>query len=173
VSLDDRPIFLVGFMGSGKTRAGAALARRLSREFVDTDALVVAREGRSVGEIFSGSGEEEFRRAEWEALRSLAGRRGIVVATGGGLFLGSAQRRWMKKRGRTVWLDVPLAVARGRVGEGDERPLWLPGDPVALRAFFEKRRAAYALAALRVAAAPGGPEDLAERILTVLLRISH
>jgi len=173
VSLDDRPIFLVGFMGSGKSRIGEALARRLNWEFLDTDARVVEREGRSVGEIFRDRGEAEFRRAEWEALRSLEGRRGIVVATGGGLFVGFARRRWMKRQGRTVWLDVPLAVARGRVGEDDERPLWLPRDAIAFRAFFEKRRAAYALAELRIAAAPGEPEDLAQRILTVLQRISH
>lgn len=173
MNLDDRPIFLVGFMGSGKSRAGAALARRMHREFVDTDLLVADREGRSVGQIFRESGEAEFRRAEWEALRSLKGQRGIIVATGGGLFLGSEQRRWMKEQGRTVWLDVPLEVARSRVGQDDERPLWLPRDPIAFRAFFEQRRAVYALAALRVDAAPDGPEELAQRILTALLRIFH
>lgn len=170
--LDERPIFLVGFMGSGKSRVGAALARLLSREYVDTDTLVSEREGRSIAEIFRDSGEEIFRQAERQALESLAGRGGIVVATGGGLFLGFAQRRWMGQRGRTVWLDVPLALARDRVRAGAERPLWIPADPVSLRALYEKRRAAYALAGLRVAAAPGRPGAVAERVLDGLRRIS-
>lgn len=168
----ESPIFLVGFMGCGKSRVGESLARRLTREFVDTDSLVTEREGRSIAEIFRDCGEDRFRRAEREALRSLEGRSGIVVATGGGLFVGFGQRRWMLRRGRTVWLDVPFEVARGRVGGGEERPLWLPRDPVELRAFFEKRRAVYALATLRVAAAPGDPDAVAGRVLDALRDIS-
>jgi shikimate kinase len=95
-----------------------------------------------------------------------------VVATGGGLFLGFAQRRWMRETGRVVWLDLSLGVARERVGCGGTRPLWLPQDPLAFRAMFERRRAAYALATLRVSADPGGPEEVAQRVLEALLRIS-
>jgi len=173
VSCEDLPIFLVGFMGSGKTAVGQALARRLGRVFLDTDTLVVEREGRSIDAIFRESGEGRFREAEWEALRSLEGIRGAVVAAGGGLFLGHAQRAWLKRRGRTVWLDVRLEVARDRVGRGGDRPLWLPDDPVALRALFEKRRAVYALAELRVEASAGGPGQVAGRVEELLARISH
>ena len=100
------------------------------------------------------------------------GRRGIVVATGGGLYAGFAPRRWMRRQGRTVWLDVPLAVARGRVGAGAERPLWLPRESLSFRAFFEKRRAVYALADLRVAAEADRPGLVADRVLDRLRRIS-
>jgi shikimate kinase len=172
VTLDERPIFLVGFMGSGKSRVAEALARLLSREFVDTDGLVAEREERSIAEIFRDSGEARFRQAERQALQSLEGRCGIVVATGGGLFLGYAQRRWMQQRGWTVWLDVPLELARDRVGAGAGRPAWIPGDPVELRALFERRRAAYSLAALRIAAATGRPVTVAERVRDGLRRIS-
>ena len=168
---EESPLFLVGFMGSGKSRVGEALARRLAREFVDTDALVTEREGRSIDEIFHESGEERFRLAEWDALRSLEGGPGLVVATGGGLFQGFEPRRWMLRRGPTVWLDVPLDVARARVGKGAGRPLWLPRDPLALRALYERRRAVYALAALRIVAVPGRPEAVAERVLDGLGRI--
>ncbi len=161
---DERPVFLIGFMGAGKSVVAQALADLLGWSVVDTDHLVERAEGRSIDAIFRESGEGAFRRAEAEALEALNGKERIVVATGGGLFLGAKQRRWMKRRGRTVWLDVPLEIAAERVGSGDDRPLWFPEDPAEFRAFFEKRRAAYALAETRVDAANGRPEAIAERI---------
>ncbi len=162
---DDRPVFLVGFMGSGKSAVSRELAELLSWDFADTDDLVVAHEGRSIERIFRDSGEGGFREAEWLELQALAGRKRLVVATGGGLFLGVVQRRLMKQEGRTVWLDVPYEVARVRVGGSGGRPLWRPEEgEEALRAFFEKRRAAYALADLRVDGAAGTPSEVARRV---------
>ena len=145
-----RPIFLVGFMGSGKTTVGRRLADRLGLDFLDVDDLVVEREGRSVERIFRDSGEAAFRRAEWETLQSLDGRRGCVVATGGGVFQEAERRGWLRRRGITVWLDAPFSDCLQRVGPDAGRPLWNPtGDAEAFRALFERRRAAYALAAVR------------------------
>ena len=156
--MSPRPVFLIGFMACGKTTVGRLLAAELDCGFLDTDDLVERREGRSIERVFAESGEGRFRRAEWEALLSLDGIERTVVATGGGAFLGHLQRRWMIERGRTVWLDVPLEVARRRTeaeGPGGRgRPLWRVHDPLALRALFERRRAAYALAEIRVDAAP-------------------
>jgi len=160
----DRPLFLVGFMGSGKSTAGRLVAGRLDVPFVDTDALVEAREGRSIARIFAESGEGAFRELEWRALESLADAASCVVATGGGLFVGAVQRRFIGSVGRSMWLDLPLDEARRRVEAGDSRPLWLPGDPVGLRALFERRRAVYALADCRIDAR-GSPDEVAERIL--------
>lgn len=172
VARSDRPVFLIGFMGSGKSAVGRLVADRLGREFVDTDDLVVAREGRSIESIFREAGEAEFRRVEWEALQTLEGRRHCVVATGGGLFLGFFPRLWLRERGITVWLDAPFAACLRRVGAGGGRPLWTAGDdPEGFRALFEKRRAAYALAALRVGAA-GPAEETAREVLSRLGWIS-
>src|SRR4029077_7764818 len=82
------PVYLVGFMGAGKSTVGRVLTARLGWEFADVDALVESAEGREIEAIFRDSGEGRFREAEWDALRSLGGRRRLVVATGGGLFLG-------------------------------------------------------------------------------------
>jgi shikimate kinase len=162
----ERPgvIFLVGFMGSGKTTVGRALASLLGARFEDTDARVEAAAGKSIETIFRDDGEGRFRELEWEALRSLDGASDTVVATGGGLFLGTVQRAFMRRAGTSVWLDVPLEVARSRAGNGASRPLWLAQDPIAFRAFFERRRAAYALADLRVDAAAGSAEHVAARV---------
>jgi shikimate kinase len=124
---------------------------------VDVDDLVVEAEGRSIARIFDEAGETYFREAEWKMLQTLDGCEGCVVAAGGGLFLGPAPRRFMKRRGPTVWLDVSLATCRARLGTGGERPLWRSSEPTAMRALFERRRAAYALADTHVRPAPEDP----------------
>jgi shikimate kinase len=160
----DAPIFLVGFMGVGKSTVGRALAARLRWDFEDTDALVTQTEGRAIDEIFRTSGEGRFRELEWEALRSLGHRKNVVVATGGGLFLGVAQRAFVRALGVSCWLDAPLAVVAERVAGGASRPMWLEDDALARRTFFERRRAVYALATLRVDASSGDADHLARRI---------
>lgn len=162
-------IALVGFMGSGKTEVGRSLAALLDLPFADTDALVVARAGKAIESIFREDGEGKFRELEWEALRSLEGEGDAVVATGGGLFLGVAQRGFLRRHARTVWLDVSLDVARSRASR-EARPLWRDEDPVAFRAMFEKRRAAYALADVRVAADEADPAAVARRVRAALDR---
>lgn len=161
-------LFLVGFMGSGKTVVGRIVADRRQLPFVDTDALVEERAGTAIERIFRDHGEGRFRELESAALRSLAGRGPLVAATGGGLFLGVAERRFIRSRGVSVWLDVPLEECRRRLGPSAGRPVWRDDDPVALRALYERRRAAYALADRRVPGWPGEPAEVAARVLAAI-----
>ena len=158
-------VFLVGFMGSGKSVVGRALAELAGLPFVDTDEAVTRREGMAIEEIFRRRGEGAFREAEWNVLQGLEDGGPAVVATGGGLFLGVENRRLVRRLGRSVWLDVPLEIAAHRVGPGTGRPLWRE-DPLMLRALFERRRAAYALADARVDAARGSPREIARFLLS-------
>ena len=160
----DAPLFLVGFMGAGKSTVGRLLASRWGWEFEDIDALVEQAEGRSIEAIFAASGEGRFREAEWAALTGLKGRKRLVAATGGGLFLGRAQRTFVREEGISCWLDAPLSVVTERVGTLHARPLWPADDALSRRAFFERRRAAYALADLRVDASAGGADDVATAV---------
>jgi shikimate kinase len=157
-------------MGTGKTSVGTHLARALDWDLVDTDALIEETEGRSIERIFADNGEGYFRKIEWEILGQVADRSRVVVATGGGAFLGAGQRALIRRTGPSVWLDVPLEVLKERLGAGGGRPLWMPHDPVGLRAMFEKRRATYALADHRVDGSAGTPVELAEVILDRLRR---
>jgi shikimate kinase len=163
----DGPLFLVGFMGAGKTVVGEALARRLGRAFEDTDALVVASAGVPIETIFRERGEGRFREMEWDVLRGVVLRQGTVVATGGGTFLGTAQRALMRGSGTSIWLDVPFGVIASRLGDDALRPLWAAADAIERRAMFERRRAAYALADATVDAGRGTVEDVALRTETV------
>ena len=157
-------MFLVGFMGAGKSTVGAVLARELGLEFADTDALVCAADGRSIDRIFAESGEPRFREIEREVLARVDTDHGQVVACGGGLFSCAETRRWLASRGLSVWLDVPLDLVRSRLArESAPRPIWPADDPVGQRALCERRRATYWLAGMRVDAR-GSPEAVALRI---------
>ena len=162
--MSDRAIYLVGFMASGKSTVGVELARDLGREFVDTDALVESARGTSIETIFRTEGEGAFRDAEWNALLSLAERPRLVVATGGGLFLGVPHRAFIRRHGVSCWLDVPLDVALARAGDASSRPLLSIESALDRRAFFERRRAAYALADVHVDASSGSASDVARRV---------
>jgi len=157
-------------MGAGKSTVGRRLAERLGRSFVDTDELV-EREARSpVERIIREAGEGAFRELEERALLALGDARGLVVATGGGLFLGARQRRRMKRLGTVVWLDVRPEVAAARVGAADGRPLWNLDDPVDFRLGFDRRRAVYALADVRVDA-EGEPDVVVEATAAAVRRV--
>jgi shikimate kinase len=149
---DDAPIFLVGFMASGKTTVGRLLAAGLGWGFVDLDDLVVAAAGRNVPEIFAAEGEPGFRRRELEALRRAAARPRTVVATGGGAVCREEALAIVLDAGRVVALDVSAEEAVRRAGTGSGRPL-LDGDadPLgAARRLLEARRDFYRRAHLRI-----------------------
>ncbi len=149
-----RAVFLVGFMGAGKTSVGQALARSLGWRFVDLDDRVIARERRSVAEIFRDSGEAAFRRAETAALRELLdeldGERPTVAALGGGAFVQDENAWLLTEAGDPmVFLDAEYEVLRQRCQAlGTERPLF--EDESRFRALYETRRPHYLRAGVRV-----------------------
>jgi len=168
-----RILFLVGFMGSGKSEVGRRVAADLGWSFEDTDRAVERERGQSVERIFQEAGEERFREAERAVLRELSGRVAIVVATGGGLFLDRSSRHLMKHGGATVWLDAGLETVRRRLGPGTGRPLWNATDPIALRAFYGRRRAVYALCDFRVDASADTPDEVAARVVRTIHAVYH
>jgi shikimate kinase len=105
-------IFLVGFMGAGKTTLGKALARRMGLSFIDTDNFIENRYHKKVSEIFSLNGEEYFRTVEHTILREISEFENIVVSTGGGLPCFNDNMKLMNRAGITVFLDLsPQALA--------------------------------------------------------------
>lgn len=132
-----RNIVLCGMPSSGKTTVGKALARRLGREFIDTDALVRERTGKSVEALFAEGGEAYFRRLEAEAVAEVAACQGKVISTGGGTVMFPANVRALKRNGVLCFLDRALENLRST---GD-RPL--SRDPEALRRLYEQRLPVY------------------------------
>ncbi len=117
-------IFLLGYMGSGKTKTGELLARKLGYDFFDTDQLIELETGKSVSEIFSSQGEDSFRNLETKVLHSLEGKEKVVVATGGGLPCFHDNMKWMNEQGLTIYLTVPDGMLVQRLlTSGSDRPL--------------------------------------------------
>ena len=101
----DKNIILIGMMGSGKTTVGKLLAGCLRRPFVDTDALIEEREGRSIPDIFEQDGEDVFRALELEVSRELSLQSSLVIACGGGLPAQAEAIAALKQNGLVFWLD--------------------------------------------------------------------
>jgi shikimate kinase len=162
-------IYLVGFMGSGKTTVGRLLADRLGWEFVDLDAEIEAAHGMSIAEIFDGRGEAHFRGIEEEALRRHVRQvecgRPAVIALGGGAFVQQGTFETCENNGVTIWLDVPFDIARRRVLENADRPL--ARDPERFAALYESRRPAYARADYRIAAESDDPQHAVDAIMSL------
>jgi shikimate kinase len=157
-------VFLVGFMGSGKTSVGRVLSTHLGLAFIDLDDRIARHAGKSVPGIFAEDGEAAFRAHERAALLALEPEllAGAVIATGGGACQDAAARAWMLARGTMVWLDVPLETIERRVPRDGSRPLF--GDRRALDALYQERRSGYASAGLRVDADALAPEDVARLV---------
>lgn len=155
-------IYLVGFMGAGKSTVARALARRLDWRVEDLDDLIEARERLTVAEVFATHGEPFFRAAEREVLHRVLALRHAVVATGGGTYADPENRASINEDGAAIWLDVPIETALARVPADGRRPL--AADRRHFEALYHARRLAYQLAHLRLdASAP--VEELVERAL--------
>ena len=115
-------------MGSGKSSVGRILSSLTGFAPVDTDTLVAQQAGRSIPDIFKEHGEEHFRALETEALRSLIGRIGLIVATGGGVITVEKNREILPQIGPVVWLDASLDHLYQRV-KNSKRPLLQTPDP--------------------------------------------
>lgn len=170
-------VFLLGPMGSGKTRAGLILARRLERPFIDLDATIEARAGTSIAEIFRSAGEEAFRELEEACLQELAPNGPAVVALGGGAVTSESSWRTIRKAGVAVHLHAePAELARRLIASEREllvRPLLGEGDPeTRLRELAEKRERWYAKADLRVETTGSSPEEVAGAIHALLGTVS-
>ncbi len=122
-------IVLIGFMGSGKSSIGRLVASRLGFQFVDTDALLVAREGREIAQIFASEGEARFRDLEASVLESLGTRTRCVISTGGGVILREENRALLRDLGLTVWLTASEDVIFNRVSRTNKRPLLQTANP--------------------------------------------
>ena len=160
-------VVIVGFMGAGKSVCGRLLARRLGRCFVETDDLIVSRDGRAIVDIFREDGEDTFRRLEGDVLTSLALKSGDVIATGGGLPCREGRMETLRALGTVIWLRGDLAELAARARRIGGRPM-LERSPTELEALYRAREPYYARAHLTVDTAGLGIDQVVARMLAAL-----
>ena len=141
-------LFLIGFMGAGKSSVSAGLGRMLGREVVEMDERIAAQEGMSIPELFAQKGEPYFRACETSLLKSFAQGAPRIVSCGGGVPLREENVAAMRESGTVVLLTASPEVILERVKDSDERPL-LQGhkDVPYIAALMEQRRPRYEAAA--------------------------
>jgi shikimate kinase len=134
-------IFLIGFMGSGKTHWGTRIAEKLQIPFYDLDAVIVNSEGMSISEIFAEKGEEYFRYMEKRTLEDLVSREEhFVLSAGGGTPCFFNNIKFMKRNGRVLWLNTSLEVLNKRLlKEKISRPLLRNITEAGLRAYIIRK----------------------------------
>ncbi len=163
-------IFLIGFMGTGKSTVSRTLSRLTGMEEIEMDEAIVRREGKAIADIFAQEGEPYFRALETALLKELGDRDGQLISCGGGVPMRKENVDLMKAGGRTVLLTAEPATILGRVKGSRERPI-LNGNMNEdyIRQLMEKRRTAYERAAdIRVATDGRTVEEICKEILEKL-----
>lgn len=122
-------IALVGFMGTGKSSVGHALAMMLRFQFLDTDELIERRARKRISAIFSEDGEARFRQYESDVVEELCSRRKTIISTGGGLVAHSDNMKRLKSSSLVVWLWASPDTLWSRVRQQSHRPLLNTPDP--------------------------------------------
>lgn len=166
----EKPIALVGLMGVGKTTVGRRLAKRLSRDFDDSDDAIEQASGRTVAGYFRDHGEADFRDGEFRVIkRLLEASPPLILATGGGAFIHPPTRELLMKEAVVVWLKGDLETLVERVSRNDNRPLLKGVDKRSkMRELMEIRHPIYAQAHLKVKIARGPHLRTVNRVMRAL-----
>lgn len=160
-------IILIGMMGCGKTTVGKLLAGMLNRQLVDTDALIEAQEGRTIGDIFAAEGEEYFRALELAVCKKLARRNNLVIACGGGLPLQEDAFRPLNDSGIVFWLNRDPGQTYDSL-DVSARPLAQAGREAFLQR-YEQRAPIYRRWAKHTVANPPSAKSAAAAIRAIML----
>ena len=178
----DLNIVLTGFMGTGKTRVGRAVAAQLGRRFVDMDAEIEARAGKTISAIFCDEGEAVFRQMEADLCRELSVQQGLVVATGGGALVhetfGADNLRRLTASGPVICLSCSAGEIVRRLAAAQDRPLLDVDDRRAeVEALLERRREGYAAIPSQIDTTDLSEAEVVEAVLaaarSILLPVRH
>lgn len=135
-------IYLVGFMGCGKTTVGKVLAKRVNKKFIDLDEEIVAQTGKSIPELFNEFGESGFRDIETKVLKNLSSKK-MIISTGGGIVLRDENIGIMKESGKIIYLETPIEIIYERIHLDSNRPNAVNRSLEELSHLFQSRELQY------------------------------
>ncbi len=161
-------IYLLGFMGSGKSTVGELLAQQIKWNFIDLDSTIEAGQGVSIREIFENAGEPFFRQVEHAALTEASKTEPAVISLGGGTWVQKLNMDFIRAAGgTTIWLDCGLEELRRRCAQIQNRPLFK--DPESFARLYNERVPYYRLAERQVATEALSPGEVVQKILQLNL----
>lgn len=162
-------VYLVGFMGSGKTAAGKILAHKIDKAFVEMDEIIETDAGKPITDIFAQKGEEHFRRLESGLLRDLSVRRDLVVSCGGGLICNDENLRILKETGKVFFLRASAMTIYERTKHHTHRPLLNVDNPLgAIEELLKKRNSFYTQAHHTIDTDDISADEVADNIVEIL-----
>ena len=133
-------IFLLGFMGSGKTHWGRVWAEKIALEFFDLDEIIEQQEKKTIADLFEKDGEDHFRKIETAVLKTFSPKNNCIIACGGGTPCFADNMQWMNEHGTTIYLSASPQYIYDRVlEEKDKRPLLKKLNKAELLFFIEQR----------------------------------
>src|SRR5262249_8530664 len=159
-------VYLIGFMGAGKTTVGLLLAEKLGWKFIDLDQEIERHEYRRIAQIFEQKGEPHFRKLEKQYLSELASTEHAVIALGGGTYIDAQNRHLAETTGLTVWLKVSFNEIADRVKIDGTRPKF--GNRDQAEQLLQSREPSYALAKVQVSTDAKTPESVADEIMEAI-----
>ncbi|HEX9898772.1 MAG TPA: shikimate kinase [Candidatus Methylomirabilis sp.] len=164
-----RNIIVTGFMATGKSAVGKALAARLGYAFVDLDTLIEGEAGMAISQIFATQGEERFRAMESRMVEQAARRDTCVIATGGGTIMNPRNLEALKQSGVVIALTAKPETILERLGTGEDRPMLWGGETLErIRCLLAERAPAYAKADLSVDTTERSIPQVVDHILGAL-----
>ncbi len=166
-------IVLIGFMGTGKTTVGRAIAQKLNFKFVDVDDLIEKTTGMKIGEIFEKFGETRFRDLETEIVKILSKKEGLVISTGGGVVLREENLSNLKKNGILFCLSASVSTIFNRVKDCRNRPLLrVENVEQRIKELLNERIPLYKKADLLIDTEDLKIEEVADKIISEYERLS-
>ncbi|MFD1360688.1 shikimate kinase [Lentibacillus salinarum] len=161
-----RTVYLIGFMGSGKSTVGELLHRKSGISYLDTDQMVVDQYG-DIASIFEKEGETQFRAYETEMLTRIPDKN-YVVSTGGGIVEREENHTLMKQNGMIIHLDTSFDEITGRLGEDPTRPLWGQYDSDKYKLYIHRRNCYTTLADFTIMTDQKTPETIVTEMMAFL-----
>ena len=162
-------IYLVGFMGSGKSTIGPVLAHEMKRPFYDLDVMIEKEHNKTITTIFKTEGEQFFRKLESHSLLQSQCLEPCVMALGGGAFISKSNQSFIAKHGISVWLKLPLQLAKERCENSQNPPL--SKNLEQWEFLFQFREMQYRLADIHVEVAQKSPDQIVQKIQNKLRSI--
>ncbi len=166
-------IYLIGFMGVGKSTVAKMLSDKLDFELIDTDIEIEKRENRSINEIFSQEGEEYFREKEKELIEELSKKDNMIISCGGGIIKSDVNIANMKKSGSVVLLEASPEIIYNRVKDDNNRPLLADNPGIeGIKKLMKEREESYNKAFTHKVDASKQPVQVVNDIITATLTLS-